>query len=71
MNKARVYAYDTVEAVFSRVEELRGLGLGVPQITRVFFELNRRGVEIDTNVYQVERAKALILEKLGKAGERE
>ena len=71
MNKARVYAYDTVEAVFSRVEELRGLGLGVPQITRVFFELNRRGVEIDTNVYQVERAKAIILEKLGKAGERE
>ncbi len=71
MNQARVYAYDTVEAVFSRVEELRGLGLGVPQITRVFFELSRRGVEIDTNVYQVERAKALVLEKLGKAGARE
>lgn len=68
MNKARVYAYDTVDAVFSRVEELRGLGLGVPQITRVFFELNRRGANVDANVYQVERAKELILKKLGKAG---
>lgn len=68
MNHAEVYAYDTVEKVFSRVEQLRSLGLDVPQITRIFYQLKERGVEMDTNVYSVERAKELILEKLNKAG---
>ena len=68
MNHAEVYAYDTVEKVFSRVEQLRSLGLDVPQITRIFYQLKERGVEMDTNVYSVEHAKELILEKLNKAG---
>lgn len=68
MNHAEVYAYDTVKKVFSRVEQLRSLGLDVPQITRIFYQLKERGVEMDTNVYSVERAKELILEKLNKAG---
>ena len=69
MNQAQVYAYDTVEAVFSRVEELRALGLGVPQITRVFYQLKQDGFDVETNVYSVKRAKQLILEKLGKGGD--
>ena len=69
MNHAKVFAYDTVEAVFSRVEELRALGLGVPQITRVFYSLKQAGIDIDTNVYSVERARQLILQKLGKGGD--
>ena len=69
MNQAQVYAYDTVEAVFSRAEELRALGLGVPQITRVFYQLKQDGMNIETNVYSVKRAKQLILEKLGKGGD--
>ena len=68
MNHAEVYAYDTVEKVFSRVKQLRSLGLDVPQITRIFYQLKERGVEMDTNVYSVEHAKELILEKLNKAG---
>lgn len=69
MNQAQVYAYDTVEAVFSRVEELRALGLGVPQITRVFYQLKQDGFDVETNVYSVKRARQLILEKLGKGGD--
>lgn len=69
MNHAEVYAYDTVETVFSRVEELRALGLGVPQITRIFYQLKQDGVDIETNVYSVERAKNLILGKLSKGGD--
>ncbi len=68
MNHAEVYAYDTVEKVFSRVEQLRSLGLDVPQITRIFYQLKARGVDIDTNVYSVGHAKKLILEKMKKAG---
>ncbi len=69
MNRSQVYAYDTVEAVFSRVEELQALGLGVPQITRIFFGLKQRGIDLDANVYNVDRAKQLILNKLGKGGD--
>ena len=68
MNHATVYDFDTVEKVFSRAGKLRSLGLDIPQITRIFHELNARGVEIDTNVYSVAQAKTLILEKLKKAG---
>ena len=68
MNHAEVYAFDTVEKVFSRVQQLRSLGLDVPQITRIFYQLKAHGVDIDTNVYSVEHAKTLILEKLKKAG---
>ena len=68
MNHAEVYAFDTVEKVFSRVQQLRSLGLDVPQITRIFYHLKAHGVDIDTNVYSVEHAKTLILEKLKKAG---
>lgn len=68
MNHAEVYAFDTVEKVFSRVQQLRSLGLDVPQITRIFYQLKAHGVDIDTNVYSVEYAKTLILEKLKKAG---
>ena len=68
MNHAEVYAFDTVEKVFSRVQQLRSLGLDVPQITRIFYQLKAHGVDIDTTVYSVEHAKTLILEKLKKAG---
>ena len=68
MNHAEVYAFDTVEKVFSRVQQLRSLGLDVPQITRIFYQLKAHGVDIDTNVYSVGHAKTLILEKLKKAG---
>ncbi len=69
MNQSTLYAYDTVEAVFSRVEELRGLGLDVPQITRIFYQLKQEGIDVDPNVYHVTKAKEIILEKLKKGGD--
>ena len=69
MNQSTLYAYDTVEAVFSRVEELRGLGLDVPQITRIFYQLKQEGIDVDPNVYHVAKAKEIILEKLKKGGD--
>lgn len=70
MNKAEVYAFDRVEAVFSRVEELKALGLGVPQITRIFHDLRGRGADLPADVFSVERAKQVILEKLRKGGDK-
>ena len=52
--------------VFLHGEELEGMGLGVPQLTRVFHQLRAMGVDIDPSVYTIEQAKAAILEKLGQ-----
>ncbi len=69
MNQAEVFAYDTVDAVFSQVDQLRRLGLGVPQITRIFDRLKQDGFAVDTNVYNIDRAEQEILKKLGKGGD--
>ena len=60
--------YDTVEAVFAHVEEIRGMGLAVPQISRIFIELARDGYPVPSNVYTVEAAKQILLETLRKGG---
>ena len=52
--------------VFQHGEELERMGLGVPQLTRVFHRLKAMGVDIDPSVYTLDQAKAAILEKLKK-----
>ncbi|MEG2455993.1 MAG: energy-coupling factor transporter ATPase, partial [Oscillospiraceae bacterium] len=56
----------TPREVFSHGNELEAMGLGVPQITRVFHRLRAMGVDIDPSVYTIEQARAAVLEKLGK-----
>lgn len=53
--------YDTVENIFSRVEELTAMGLAVPQISRVFAGLRAAGCPVPENIYTVEGAAAAIL----------
>lgn len=52
--------------VFSHGTELEQMGLGVPQMTRVFHRLKALGGAIDPSVYTVEQAKQAILAALGK-----
>lgn len=58
MNQARVMLLDRPEAVFARAEEILAAGLDVPEITKVFLELRRRGVPVSASVYTVEQALA-------------
>ena len=44
MNEGKVFAYDTVENVFRRSEELKAIRLSVPQITNVFHRLVEDGL---------------------------
>ncbi len=60
MNKGSLYMFDTVENVFSRMEELKSIGLNVPIVTRVFHTLKAKGIDIDTNVFTVEKAVAVL-----------
>ena len=51
--------------VFRHGDELEAMGLGVPQMTRVFHRLRAMGVDIDPSVYTIQQAKAVLLDKLG------
>ena len=44
------------------------MGLGVPQLTRVFHRLRAMGADVDPSVYTLEQAKAALLDRLGRAG---
>ena len=44
------------------------IGLDVPQVTRVFLALRKRGIPVDTNVYTVSGAEQRLKELLTKGG---
>ena len=46
MDHGRLKMDGTPAEVFSRVEELRALGLEVPETTRLLYELNQRGCQL-------------------------
>ena len=68
MNKAKLFCYDDTEKVFSRAEEIAGIGLDVPQVTKVFLELKRRGLDFGKDVYTVGYARDLLLRQLAARG---
>ena len=56
----------TPREVFRHGDELEAMGLGVPQMTRVFHRMKAMGARIDPSVFTVEQAKAAILAELRK-----
>lgn len=59
----------TPREVFAHGAELETMGLGVPQITRVFQRLANLGLDIDPTIYTVAQAKEAVLSRLGKGAE--
>ena len=47
INDGRVFLDGEPKNVFSKVQELRTVGLDVPQVTELFYELSYRGIDID------------------------
>jgi len=64
MNKGRVALYGTPREVFKHSEELEKMGLGIPQITRLVKRLREKGMDIPEDVFTIEQAKKIILDKV-------
>ena len=64
MNDAHVEMYGTVDEVYSHSEELRKIGLNIPQVSKIFEILNKNGLNLGS-AYTVEKATEIILSKGG------
>ena len=64
VNDGKIPFQGAPREVFRHGDELEKMGLGVPQLTRVFHRLKAMGIDIDPSVYTLEQAKAAILDKL-------
>ena len=60
MNNSRIEMQGTVDEVYSRGEELRRIGLNIPEITEIFLRLRARGFDVPANVYTVEQGAAIL-----------
>ena len=68
VNDGRIRLHGAPSEVFQHGPELEAMGLGVPQMTRVFIRLRAMGVDIGPSVYTIEQAKAAVLAKLKGVG---
>ena len=68
LNKGKVAFYGSVDEVFSYDEELKDMGLNIPQITRIFAELGRYGFNLDRSTYTIDDAAEKILQYLQGGG---
>ena len=68
VNDAVIPFHGTPREVFAHGKELEAMGLGVPQVTRVFHRLKALGVDIDPSVYTMAQAKACVLDALKRKG---
>ena len=68
VNDGRIPYEGPPREVFRHGPELERMGLGVPQMTRVFNRLRAMGVDIGPSVYTIEQAKAAVLAKLKGVG---
>lgn len=68
VNDGKIALEGAPSQVFQHGQELEDMGLGIPQMTRVFNRLKAMGVDIGSSVYTVEQAKRAILDALAKKG---
>ncbi len=66
LNKGTIAMDGTVDEVFSRAEDLISMGLDVPSVTRIAVRLKEMGYDVNTAVYNVEDAAAMLLALAGK-----
>ncbi len=65
MNKGKIALTGTPAEVFKHAEELKEMGLDVPQITNLMRALKQKGMDVPTDIFTVEQAKEALRKVLG------
>ena len=60
IDEGNIVKDDEPKEVFSDVEGLKKLGLDVPQITELFYELKKEGIKLPTNIIDVDEAVEIL-----------
>ncbi|MBQ8572769.1 MAG: energy-coupling factor transporter ATPase [Ruminococcus sp.] len=68
MNNSEAVMFDTPEAVFSRVQELKSIGLRIPEITEITIKLKEAGVPLSSGILTVEQAFKELCKIISKGG---
>lgn len=68
MNQGTLAMFGTVDEVYSHAEELKSMGLNVPEITDIFLKLRQSGIDCRTNIYSVDDG-VREMERLMKGGD--
>jgi energy-coupling factor transport system ATP-binding protein len=69
IDKGAVIMDSKPHEIFSKVDTIKGIGLDVPQITELFYELNQNGFDLPLDVRSTEEAAyKLIKEIMNKCG---
>ena len=64
MEKGKVIIDDVPKKVFAEVEKIKKIGLDVPQVTELIFELKKGGIDLPEDIITVEEAKEVLLARL-------
>lgn len=66
MNHGKIEMDDVPEKIFSQVERIKEIGLDVPQVTELIFELRKQGIDLPSDIITVEDCERAILERVNK-----
>lgn len=61
LDRGSLYLAGKPEDVFSRGEELTGMGLDLPQATRLVYALRSRGIELERNYFRMDELQAALI----------
>ena len=65
MDEGNILLDDTPEEVFSHVEQMKQIGLDVPQVTELAYELRQAGIPLDSHIITEDACVQALLEQLG------
>ena len=68
MNEGRVAMDGAPREIFSRGEELRAIGLDVPQAVELAQKLREKGFDVPEGIYKIEEVRAAVEAIVGKGG---
>ena len=68
MNHGKVAMDGTPREIFSRGEELRSIGLDVPQAVELAQKLREKGFDVPEGIYKIEEVRAAVEAIVGKGG---